>query len=121
MTADRLTLRGITGFGHHGVLDFEREQGQRFVVDVECTLDLRPAARSDDLGDTVDYGALAEAIRDDIESDPLHLVEALAERVARTCLARPLVEEVSVTVHKPDAPMPVEVDAVAVTVTRSRE
>ena len=117
---DRVVLRGVTGFGWHGVYPFEREQGQRFIVDVVCLLDLRSAAASDDLGATVDYGALASAIVADIERDPVNLLEALADRIARTCLARSGVEAVEVTVHKPDAPMPVTVADVAVTLTRSR-
>ena len=116
---DRVTLRGLVGFGHHGVYAFEREQGQRFVVDVVCTLDLAPAAASDDLGLTVDYGALAADVVADIERDPLDLIEALADRIARTCLSRSGVQTVEVTVHKPQAPMPVEVADVAVTLTRS--
>ena len=117
---DRVVLRGLTGFGHHGVFDFEREQGQRFVADVVCTLDLAPAAETDELERTVDYGALAADVVADIEGAPLDLIEALADRIARTCLRRPAVESVEVTVHKPDAPMPVAVADVAVTLTRSK-
>jgi dihydroneopterin aldolase len=117
---DRVVLRGLTGFGHHGVFDFEREQGQRFVADVVCTLDLAPAAETDELERTVDYGALAADVVADIEGAPLDLIEALADRIARTCLRRSAVESVEVTVHKPDAPMPVAVADVAVTLTRSK-
>jgi dihydroneopterin aldolase len=117
---DSVALRGIVGFGHHGVFDFERRQGQRFVVDVTCYLDLSPAAASDDLEETIDYGALAAAVVADIERDPLNLIEALAERIAQTCLKHQRLDTVQVTVHKPGAPMPVEVADVAVTVTRSR-
>ncbi len=117
---DRVVLRGLAGFGHHGVFDFERQQGQRFVVDVVCTLDLAPAAENDDLERTVDYGALAADVVADIEGEPLDLIEALADRVARTCLRRPAVESVEVTVHKPDAPMPVPATDVAVILTRSK-
>nr|WP_294694962.1 dihydroneopterin aldolase [uncultured Friedmanniella sp.] len=116
---DRVALRGLTGFGHHGVFDFERAEGQRFVVDVVCALDLAPAAETDDLERTVDYAALAADVVADIEGEPLNLIEALADRVARTCLRRPAVESVEVTVHKPDAPMPVTVADVTVTLTRS--
>ena len=117
---DRVALRGLVGFGHHGVFDFEREQGQRFVADVVCTLDLAPAAETDDLQQTVDYGVLAADVVADIEGEPLDLIEALADRIARTCLRRPAVQSVEVTVHKPDAPMPVPVDDVAVTLRRSK-
>lgn len=118
--SDQIALRGISGYGYHGVFGFEREQGQRFVVDVVCKLDLAPAATSDDLADTLDYAGLARAIVNDIEGPPLNLIEALADRIARTCMAHDRVEEVEVTVHKPDVPMPVKVADVAVTLTRSR-
>lgn len=116
---DRISLHGISGHGHHGVFDFEREHGQRFVVDVVCWLDLAVAATSDDLQDTLDYGALATAVVADIEGEPLNLIEALAGRIADTCLASPRVQTVQVTVHKPEAPINADVADVAVTLTRS--
>lgn len=117
---DRITLRGIRGYGHHGVYAFERERGQRFEVDLTCRLDLSAAAAGDDLGETLDYGELTGQVVADIEGEPLHLVEALALRVARTCLASTRVQEVEVTVHKPEAPIQADVADVAVTLTRSR-
>ena len=105
---DRISLTGITAFGHHGVLDFERQLGQRFVVDVNCNLDLSSAAIADDLGQTIDYG-LWPGDRRDVERDPLNLIEALADRIALTCLRYDAVQCVEVTVHKPQAPMPVDV------------
>jgi dihydroneopterin aldolase len=117
---DRINLTGISAFGHHGVYISERQQGQRFVVDVSCTLDLSSAASSDDLGHTIDYGALAQAVVADIERDPLNLIEALADRIALTCLRYDAIQCVEVTVHKPQAPMPVDVADVAVTLTRSK-
>ena len=117
---DRISLTGLTAFGHHGVFDSERQQGQRFIVDVTCILDLSSAASSDDLGKTIDYGVLAQAVVADIERDPLNLIEALADRIAITCLRYDAIQCVEVTVHKPQAPMPVDVADVAVTLTRSR-
>jgi dihydroneopterin aldolase len=90
------------------------------VVDVSCTLDLSSAASTDDLAQTIDYGALAQAIAADVERDPLNLIEALADRIALTCLRYDAVQCVEVTVHKPQAPMPVDVADVTVTLTRSR-
>ena len=60
--ADVIALTGLRVFGHHGVFDFERREGQDFVVDVELELDTSPAAASDDVTDTVHYGELAEAL-----------------------------------------------------------
>jgi dihydroneopterin aldolase len=119
MTADQVVLTGIIGRGHHGVFAFERDQGQDFVVDLTCAMDLDVAARSDDLADTIDYSALAAAVVADIERDPVNLIETLADRIARTCLRNPRIATATVTVHKPQAPMPVRVGDVAVTLTRS--
>jgi 7,8-dihydroneopterin aldolase/epimerase/oxygenase len=119
VTADRIVLTGITGFGHHGVYGFERTQGQQFVVDLVCSVDVSQAGASDDIADTVDYSGLAAEVVADIERDPLNLIEALAERIARTCLRVPRVETVEVTVHKPQAALPVRVGDVAVSLTRS--
>ena len=118
---DRVVLTGLRARGRHGVLDHEREQGQHFVVDVVLHLDLAPAAATDDLSRTVDYGVLAEAVVADVEAEPLDLIEALAERVAQTCLRQHAVDEVEVTVHKPEAPIGVAFTDVAVTLVRSRE
>ena len=121
MTArDRIVLAGLRGFGRHGIFAFEREGGQEFVVDVALTVDLRAAAASDDLADTVDYGDLAQQLLAVVEGDPVRLLETLAARLADVCLAQPRVERVEVTVHKPEAPVPAVFDDVAVTVVRDR-
>ena len=105
---------------HHGVFDFEREQGQEFVIDVSVAVDLAAAASGDDLGRTVHYGELAEAVVAAVERDPVDLIETVAERVAAVALAYPAVEEVEVTVHKPEAPITVPFADVAVTIVRGR-
>jgi len=117
---DLITLRGLRARGFHGVFDFERQQGQDFVVDVQLELDLRPAARTDDVADTVHYGELAGQLVDVITGPPVHLIETLAERLAETCLADERVHAATVTVHKPQAPIPHEFGDVAVTIRRSR-
>ncbi|MFE6254765.1 dihydroneopterin aldolase [Agromyces sp. NPDC057865] len=119
-TPDRITLTGVRVRAHHGVFDFEREQGQEFVIDVAVAVDLAGAASGDDLGRTVHYGELAEAVADAVRRDPVDLIETVAERVAAVALAYPAVEEVEVTVHKPEAPISVPFDDVAVTIVRSR-
>ena len=119
-TRDRVVLTGLRAWGRHGVFPHEREQGQHFVVDVALRLDLEPASTTDDLTRTVDYGVLAEAVVADVQGEPLNLIEALAERIAQTCLRRPGVLDVEVTVHKPEAPIGVAFTDVAVTLTRSR-
>ncbi len=117
---DRVSLRGLRARGRHGWFEWEREQGQEFVVDVELRLDTRPAAASDDLADTVDYGGLGADVVAIVEGEPLRLVETVADRIAQRCLTDRRVASVTVTVHKPQAPMPVAFDDVAVTITRQR-
>lgn len=118
--SDRITLRGLRGFGRHGVYAEERAQGQHFVVDVELTLDAAPAARSDDVVDTIHYGELAAEVLRVVEGEPVNLLETLATRIAEVCLRRSLVDAVDVTVHKPEAPVGVEFGDVSVMIHRER-
>ena len=115
---DRLTISGIEGFGHHGVFEAERRDGQLFLADLVLAVDTRTAARTDDLQDTVDYGSLVASVVKAIESDPVDLIEKLAERIADTCLEDDRVRSVEVTVHKPHAPVDATVGDIALTITR---
>lgn len=117
---DRLSLRGIRAVGHHGVLESERRDGQEFVVDVDLGLDTRSAAAAGGLSATVDYGALAQRLHDAIASDPVDLIETLAQRLVDVCLRAEPVHWVEVTVHKPQAPIQVAFDDVSLTIHRSR-
>jgi dihydroneopterin aldolase len=117
--SDRITLTGVRAFGYHGVLPEERRDGQTFVADVVVEADLSRAGDSDDLADTIDYAAVAQAVVEVIEGEPCRLIETVADRIARAVLASPLVEQVTVTLHKPQAPIPVPFDDVTVTLTRS--
>jgi dihydroneopterin aldolase len=117
---DELRLTGLQAFAHHGVFEHEREAGQPFIVDVVVHLPTRGAAASDDLADTVHYGELAEQIVAAVESDPVDLIETVAERVAALVLGHPIVHSVEVTVHKPQAPITVPFDDVSITIRRGR-
>jgi dihydroneopterin aldolase len=117
---DRIELTGLTVRGNHGVFDFERRDGQDFIADVSLELDTRKAAASDEIVDTVHYGELAEALAAVIAGDPVNLLETLAERLATVCLADPRVQAATVTVHKPQAPIPLTFADVAVTIRRAR-
>jgi dihydroneopterin aldolase / 2-amino-4-hydroxy-6-hydroxymethyldihydropteridine diphosphokinase len=116
---DRISLRGLRVFGRHGVLPFEREQGQDFVIDLDLAVDLRPAAASDDVADTVHYGELAEEVAAVVGGEPVDLIETLAARIAAVVLRNDLVREVRVTVHKPTAPITVAFGDVSVSISRT--
>ena len=120
MNADTIQISGITAIGYHGVLAQERENGQRFVVDVELGVDVRKAAQSDDLTDTVDYAAVTADVLAAITGEPCNLIETLASQIATRALENPSVQSVAVTIHKPDAPIEADFDDVSLRVLRSR-
>lgn len=115
---DTIAVMGIRARGRHGVLDFEREMGQTFVVDVEMAVDTAQAGRSDDLAHTVDYGSVATQVAAIITGPPFQLIEALAESIAQRVKAFPGVDQVTVTVHKPYAPVTEVFEDVIVRITR---
>jgi 7,8-dihydroneopterin aldolase/epimerase/oxygenase len=119
--ADRITLTGLRVRGHHGVFDFERADGQDFVVDVELEFDTTAAAASDEVADTVHYGELAQALAAVIGGEPVNLLERLADRLCRVCLSDARVAAATVTVHKPQAPIPLSFADVSVTIRRTRD
>jgi dihydroneopterin aldolase len=118
---DHIRLTGLRVRGHHGVFDFERRDGQDFIVDADLELDTRPGAASDELTDTVNYGALAEALGAVIAGEPVNLLERLADRLVQACLDDPRVQAATVTVHKPQAPIELAFTDVSVTIRRTRD
>ena len=117
---DELFVTGIECFAHHGVFDFEKREGQVFVVDLVLGIDTRPAAASDDLVDTVNYGTLVADVKAAVERDPVDLIETVAQRITDVCLLDTRVEWARVTLHKPDAPIDATYSDVALTITRTR-
>jgi len=120
---DRIALTGVSAFGYHGVLPSERVTGQTFNVDVVIHADIRRAGRTDDLEQTIDYGAVADCIVATIEGEPVNLIERLAQRIADGVFAVTRSDEVNisvveVTVHKPAAPIDAEFADVAVSIVR---
>ncbi|MFC8682167.1 dihydroneopterin aldolase [Microbacterium ureisolvens] len=117
---DEITLTGVRAYGHHGVFEDERREGQEFVVDVTLYVSTARAAASDDVSDTVHYGEVAERIVELVGGEPLNLIEGVAARIADDLLAHELVRMVAVTVHKPQAPITVPFSDVSVTIRRAR-
>ncbi|GAA4915832.1 dihydroneopterin aldolase [Stackebrandtia albiflava] len=113
-------MTGLRVHAHHGVYESERRTGQDFLIDVTLHLDTSAAAKSDDVADTVHYGALAEALVRLVSAMRVNLLETLAERIAAECLRDGRVDRCEVTVHKPQAPIPYQFTDVAVTVVRRR-
>jgi 7,8-dihydroneopterin aldolase/epimerase/oxygenase len=121
MSGDSLTVhvRGLEAFGHHGVLDAERELGQRFVVDLDIELGDLSSTRSDALADTVDYASLSDAVHALMAGPPVALLERLAGMIADLVLEDPRARAVTVTVHKPHVALRPTVAETAVTLRRA--
>jgi dihydroneopterin aldolase len=119
--SDVMFLTGLLIHAHHGVMEHESRVGQRFILDIELSLDLADAARSDKLADTVSYAAIAETATRAFTARSHKLVESAAGVVADSILEHfARVTEVKVTVHKPHAPIAATFADVGVALTRSR-
>lgn len=115
-----IELKGIELFAYHGVLEHERRDGQRFLVDVELDYAEDTAAATDRIEDAIDYRDVVASVLEVSDGHAYHLLEALASALADTLLARFPVERVRVRVRKPDVVLPRPVDHAAVVVERSR-
>jgi len=119
--SDQIVLTGIHGFGYHGLFEQERKDGQDFFVDLTLAVDLKTASQSDAITDTVNYAEITDLVVEEITSNPVNLIEKLAARIAERVLNQHgKVISVTVTVHKPQAPVAAQLKDIAVVVTRSR-
>ena len=117
--SDRIQLSGIHAFGYHGVFEHEAIEGQDFYVDLDIQLDLTKPSLSDKLEETIDYGALTNVVVEEVMGERVQLIERLAGRIAdRIKVGHPEIQSMSVTVHKPSAPVSASVADIAVTITR---
>jgi dihydroneopterin aldolase len=117
---DHIEVRGVRAMGVHGVLPEERKRPQPFEVDVDLEVDLAAAGTSDDLTDTVDYGAVAVAVAKVVTGESFRLLERLADRIAAVALEDPRVSSATVTVRKLEPPIDLDIGSVGVRITRSR-
>ena len=117
--ADLIRISGIKGFGYHGVFEVERANGQDFYVDVELEVDLTRASVSDDVKDTINYAEVTALVVEEITTNPVSLIEKLAGRIAeRIKVTFAQAARVTVTVHKPQAPVAADVKDISVTISR---
>ncbi|MFC7443337.1 dihydroneopterin aldolase [Laceyella putida] len=117
---DKIFLNQMRFYAYHGAYPEENRLGQRFYVDVEMKMNLQPAAATDDLEQTVNYGQVYELIEREMTQTKVKLLETLAERIAGRILDHFPVEEVRLRVTKPDPPIPGHYDSVGVEIVRKR-
>jgi dihydroneopterin aldolase len=115
---DSISIKGIRGFGYHGLFPEEKENGQEFIVDLRIEVDLREAGSSDEIAATIDYGAVALRVKSLIEAGSFNLIERLATVIAEKVKEEFTVASVEVTVHKPNAPVDLEFTDISVTIKR---
>ncbi|MFI6364833.1 dihydroneopterin aldolase [Nocardia sp. NPDC050630] len=117
---DRIELRGLRAYGYHGCFDYERRDGQEFLVDLTVWTDFAAAAATDDLANTIDYGALAERAVRIIQGQPRNLIEKVVAEIADDVMTDARIQSVEVVVHKPAAPIPHTFADVRVVTSRQR-
>ncbi len=117
---DRIELRGLRAYGYHGCFDYERRDGQEFLVDLTVWTDFAAAAATDDLTNTIDYGALAERAVRIIQGPPRNLIEKVVAEIADDVMTDARIQAVEVVVHKPSAPIPHTFADVRVVTSRQR-
>jgi dihydroneopterin aldolase len=118
--SDVVELRGLRALGVCGVLPEEQLRPQPLEVDLDVLADLAPAGRSDDLDDTVDYGALCAVVERVVSTERFGLLERLAERIAEVVLSDDRVRSVVVSVRKLRPPVPQQLATVGVRIERQR-
>ena len=118
---DRIFIKGLALHAYHGVMAYEAKVGQSFAIDLELEIDLSAAAHSDKVMDTVSYDKVVECASEVFCAQRYRLIEAAAGNVADAVLATfPRVNAVTVTIHKPHAPIAATFSDVGVTLVRKR-
>lgn len=119
---DRISIQRIGIFAYHGVYEEEGRLGQRFYVSVDAYMDLAPAGRADDLEQSVSYAEIAQQVQEIAVGNRYQIIEALAEAIAAELMRNfPRIDEISVTVEKPNAAVAAILDSIFVTINRRRE
>src|SRR5699024_9891048 len=118
---DNITLRQMQFYGYHGLFPEENKLGQRFIVDVQLFLSLEKAGKSDQMNDSIDYGKVHEVVQAIVEGEAMHLIEAVAEKIAGQLLGEfALLQALQVKVIKPDPPIQGHYESVSVEIYRER-
>ncbi len=120
MASYKVSLENIRLYGYHGASQNERELGQRFEVDVEITADLSDAVRTDDMKRTVDYEQVYRLVEREVVSQKYHLLETMADTIAKDVLDRFKATKVLVRIRKPSVPIAGSIDHVEIEVEHTR-
>lgn len=118
---DKISIKGLKLFAYHGVNPEEKEDGQNFIIDLDYYLNIVKACNQDTLEDTVSYAKVVKVIRRVFTAEKYDLIERAAQVVADAVLDEfTEITKVEITLKKPEAPIKVDFDYVAVTICRER-
>jgi 7,8-dihydroneopterin aldolase/epimerase/oxygenase len=118
---DRMLLKRMVFYGYHGVYPEENKLGQKYYVDLDLSLDLSRAAKSDDVADTVNYAEIHALVKQIVEGPPVKLIETLTENIASALLGTyTSIIKATVSVTKPNPPFDITFDGVTVEFRRQR-
>jgi len=119
MATYKISLENIRLYGYHGATSNERELGQRFEVDVEITADLSEAVAHDEMKRTINYEKVFRLVEGEVTGERYHLLETLADRLAREILREFAAIQVLVRIRKPSVPIAGAIDHVEVEVVHT--
>lgn len=118
---DKILMKQMAFYGYHGLFPEENKLGQRFKVDLALELDLKEAGQTDNMEKSINYGRIYEVTKDVVEGEAKQLVETVAETIASELLSRfDKLQACTVTVIKPDPPIPGHYESVAIEIYRER-
>ena len=118
---DKIILKGIRFHGYHGVVEAERQLGQKYEIDLELMTELSAAGKTDDLTHTINYAEVVQLVIEIGTQGSFQLFEALAETIAAAILARFQIEEVRVAVKKLSPPIEPTLTYAGVEIYRKRQ
>ena len=119
---DRIIIKGLKLYAFHGVNPEEKENGQDFILDISANLPIAKAGKTDNLEDTVSYAKIIKLTRAVFTAEKYDLIEKAARKVAAEILKTfDMIESITVTLKKPDAPIKADFDYVAVEISLSRK
>ncbi len=119
---DKILLKNMAFFGTHGVLQEEKVLGQKFFIDIELNIDLKPAGKTDDLTQTVSYAEVYDIVKNHAENKCYDLLEALGENICNSILKEYVdISEVIIEIRKPEAPVKAIFDFMGVSLKRNRD
>lgn len=118
---DKIIMKNLSFYGYHGVLEEENKLGQKFIIDAVLHVDLEEASKSDSVYDTVNYAEVFEIVQYHASIMKYKLIETLAQNIIDEIFEKhKKVQEIEITVKKPEAPVNGIYDYFAVEIRRSR-